>query len=514
MSENQPSPPPTPTNQVLKEVSPAERVVNAVKRSEQDVVSYTGQADEAKKIADLYSRTAAVQEGMGSLTQASRENTTGRLQEIQKQQQEKSFLSKALSKLTGEAGTAQAEEKNLLAEIARLKEVEQKQAESVVEQKEQAKQEGEFSETKIKAATHSEVVADANKLNVTQEEAGKKPWEERVVPIQTSPELTQTLNKQDELSKTLKFYSEHKYSAEQPQYLLTSEIREELKDGFLKQRGILGYQQTIFIITKATEAKRTELNEYSKLTNPDPERLKKLKNTLIEQEDYLIKETGRVNNKIENKIVEITPVYEEIVKLTDEENIPVSQHLVTRAIIEGFSITADQNMNRGEELVKEKKGYYSSSDTGYYAIGAANLKEFFERRKNIPEKNRLPYIIAYAAGALANGAPARMVDHLRLWIAENTPVAQTERVRENGEWVDKISDPTVLGFGYFIGKSLYDYQERGTRNKALVETITKGNNIAMRVYDGLEAKYQYDMVNHFGGGYGRPNLKVPQLIKE
>lgn len=309
-----------------------------------------------------------------------------------------------------------------------------------------------------KTARHASTVAEANKSNVTKEEEEKKPWEERIVPIQGSEALKNALDRQTELSRGLKFYAEHGYSAE-PQHLIPLPLAELLKESI----------------------------------------------------SYRIKG----NQQIEKKIVDITPLYEEIIKLSDEKGIPVSQNLIARAVTEGLHITDHLRSSEVWNFVSDKLGSRAtSSNIGYYEIGAANLEKFFAQRKNIQGENRLPYVIAYAAGALVNEAPRHMIQHLRNWIAETIPVAQTETVRENGQWVQKPKEPAPLGYGYFINHNPYDLEKFGTRDKGVVEAIIKANETALKIFDTLREKRRFDMEKHYvsGLGYGRVELKAPRLI--
>jgi hypothetical protein len=125
-------------------------------------------------------------------------------------------------------------------------------------------------------------------------------WQERVVPIEVSKTGKESLSRQSVISDTLKFYDSedvkglefNKYQAE-PKYLMPAPLINKLRQIIKNNKG--GY--------------------YS----------------------------GQGDKKIDQALIGITPLYEQIVRISEEKGVPMSENLIIAAFTEGLNITSEIN---------------------------------------------------------------------------------------------------------------------------------------------------------------------------
>lgn len=146
-----------------------------------------------------------------------------------------------------------------------------------------------------------------------------------------------------------------------------------------------------------------------------------------------------------------------------------------------------------------------STGVGYYTIGAAQLNNFFNKHQ-IPEgEARVPYILAYTSGALANGVPMYLGPISRDWLADALPCERTETVRRDGSWVEESRPAMPRGLGSFIIKrddpessGSWTIQREGTTDRGLADVMKKAGDIVRSVYEKFkERRVDYSVVQHF-----------------
>ncbi|MCX6705369.1 MAG: hypothetical protein NT162_03495 [Candidatus Woesebacteria bacterium] len=327
-------------------------------------------------------------------------------------------------------------------------------------------------------------------------------------PTEISSKMTEALKQQD----VIKVYAEFGYPVEGAK-LPTKELFDNLRDFVyqLKFKPGIEENQKSFEGQKTYLAENREYLEKNGYAKGYEDRIKQWTENLPKR----IRDAEMASAEV---VLNITPFIEVATEICDKENIPLSQRLMETAIKEGMQITQGvegKYLQEAWNFVKEKKnGSVSSNDVAYYAIGASQLDKFFKNRPNIEGRNRLPYVIAYAAGALANGAPSSMPYHLRNWLSETIPGAGIDSNREGGKWVVKQTEPYARGFGYFLsdGRDRNQYDEGQTYERGWVDIVTEANEIALKIYDKLGEKRRFNAQNNYkSGSYGRPQFGVPVL---
>jgi hypothetical protein len=427
--------------------SPEQRVINTINQhQEASTQALSGKVGIDKKATEVEAQLSSLAE--------KNQQITHNLETLQNTQQERGILGKLGSFITGQSVVEQKQAQSLQKKLTNLETQE-------TGLKGEAEHLGETKKVLEKKFLRESTLTEANKRNISRHEEGKKPPEERVVPITTSPEMRQALDRQREISDSIKFYAEYNYSDE-PKYLMPVSLIGQLKQS--------------------------------------------------------IKESGRYINVpdkiIEKTIVEITPLYKEIIKLADEKKIPVNLNLINKAFTEGINITYSIGSSSVADFISEKLGKRAGwLDTSYYAMGAANLDRFFEKRKNIQGENRLPYVIAYATGVLVNKAPYRTAELLRDWIAETVPVPRKEIVYEKGQFVEKDLGSLPLGYGFFI-KRQDDLKE--TRDEGVIEAMKVAREIVVNIDLTYKEKQLYKMREGFFSFFGiqEHDLEIPHLIMD
>ncbi len=402
------------------------------------------------------------------------------LSEIQRQTKENQFF--GLGKLFGkkEREVQRAEDEQKMAEIrSKLEQV----TEADKQNQQDLQETNEAISQNEKKAKHAEELVRANELGG---------------PMRTSEGMREALQKQD----SVKFYQEAGYPIENADYLLPMPIINKLIDELQKpelSREIDSVDSYFRI--KKTVAERKERIESETATQHDID-------SFPEDKSWLEKTKESVRNEAIQMVVKMTPFYEEIVKLVDKEKIPLSQNLIVNAMLEGLKITRGISGEYALEAVnftKQRKGeYISGGDVGYSEVGASQLDKFFSYRKNIQGRNRLPYVLAYGAGALCNKNVMHQALHLRNWLAETIPTPKTEQVRKNGEWVTEQSEPISRGFGHIM---LEEPISRGwqitTKDKGWYEAVKEANEICREISQSLRQKRLIDAQRHFTSGFQR-----------
>jgi hypothetical protein len=326
-------------------------------------------------------------------------------------------------------------------------------------------------------------------------------------PTEISSKMTEALKQQD----VTKAYAEFGYPTENAK-LPTKELFDNLRD-FVYQ---LKFKPGIEENQKAFEGQKTYLAENREYLEKNGY-AKGYEDRIKQWTENLPKRTRDAEMASAEVVLNMTPFIEITTEICDKENIPLSQRLMETAIKEGMQITQGvegKYLMEAWNFVREKKGSVTSNDVGYYAIGASQLDKFFKNRPNIEGRNRLPYVIAYAAGALANGAPANMPDHLRNWLSETIPGPGAESIREGGKWVVKQTEPHARGYGYFLsdGRERNQFDEGQTYEQGWVDIVTEANEIALKVYDKLGERRRFNAQNNYkSGSIGRPQFGVPIL---
>ena len=474
-------------NEIAAPAERAERVVRVIKGNE-------AKAEIQLKNADTSRSQANIRQAEALNLRAAESDLKSQIKRAEDIQATRSLLKKLEAGITGKAKSERNKSEML------KKELQVKIILAEIAEKQKTESESE-TEKATRAGVHAGTVAEANKRNISADSgrrSGETPkklseaervkrkkqaaiefqssspeeqktikekkrdvdWQERVVPIEVTKSGKESLDRQSVISETLKFYDSedvkdfNKYQAE-PKYLMPLPLINKLKQ----------------IVTA------DERGYYSK----------------------------QGDKKINEVLIGITPLYEQIVRLSESKGVQMNEQLIIKAFTEGLNITKNIGKRSTWDFVKEKKGReIGSSDVGYYDVSAATMEEFFSNRKNIVGEARLPYILSYAAGELVNNAPAHVVLDLRNLISEAIPVEHNS------------GEKSPLGFGYSIKNNTFNLEGSSTYDKGVVEAFTKANEITLNVFDTLKEKRRFDMESKFasGMGSGRPDFsrQTPQLV--
>jgi hypothetical protein len=327
-------------------------------------------------------------------------------------------------------------------------------------------------------------------------------------PLEASSKMTEALKQQD----VIKVYAEFGYPVENAK-LPTKELFDNLRNFVYELKFKPGIEEN----QKSFEGDKTYLAENREYLEKNGY-AKGYEDRIKQWTENLPKRTRDAEMASAEVVLNVTPFIEVATEICDKENIPLSERLLETAIKEGMQITQGvegKYLQEAWNFVKEKKnGSVTSNDVAYYAIGASQLDKFFKYRPNIEGRNRLPYVIAYAAGALANGVPSSMPHHLRNWLSETIPGPGGDGVREGGKWVVKQTEPHARGYGYFLsdGRERNQFNEGQTYEQGWVDIVTEANEIALKIYDKLGEKRRFNAQNNYKSSmYGRPQFGVPVL---
>ncbi len=220
----------------------------------------------------------------------------------------------------------------------------------------------------------------------------------------------------------------------------------------------------------------------------------------------------------EKKTLNVMPFMEQALKFAAENGLEVSERALMKAFGEGARITdcvSGPDVSNAFNFVVEKKATTRDrvgwSNVGYYEMGAFQLDRFFRNNKKIVGMNKIPYILMYAAGALANGAPMHMADHLRNWLNDSIPAKGMDVVFKDEKWEPKQDEePKELGLGYlatsFDRNQITDQTYRQKTNKpGMVEVAQKSADLVNDALQALRDRRRYDIERNFlsGVNYGR-----------
>lgn len=477
--------------------SPAERVVRVIEKNE-------AKSKAKLEIANTLHSEANAQQTEASDLRAAERDLESQIESAKGIQATRDLLEKLMARITGKAELERSELETLEKKLQKLQ-YEIALAEEA--EKRKTKYESE-AEKATKASVHAKTVADANRRNIsadTGRRSGETPrklseeervarkkqaaakfqelnpdeqkrikekernvdWQERVVPIELTESGKESLKRQSEISETLKFYGSenvedfNKYQADELKYLMSPSLIDKLKQ-----------------IIKTNK-----------------------------EDHYSGASDEKIDEEINKLLIGITPLYEQIVRLSESKDIQIDEQLIIKAFTEGLNITKNKNKDSVYRFVRQKKGReIGPMDVSYYAISAATMQEFFDVRKNIVGEERLPYILAYAAGELVNNALPYVALDLRNLISEVIPVEHNS------------GEKSPLGFGYSLTNNILNYDGvLTTRDEGVVSAFTQANKIVLDIFDKLMEKRQFEIVKRFtfGMGFGRPDFSrlTPLLVR-
>lgn len=358
-------------------------------------------------------------------------------------------------------------------------------------------EEVEIEQRERQTATHESTVAEANRRNIGPDNY--------VSPIEPSAGMTEALKKQDEIAAPLKeeavrnaetqsFYKEIGHEAE-PQYLLPPEIVKEIKEALemrVKDRGSwveADYHQHLGKIEAETAQIAAILTDkehnYSSMQEfYDME--KKLLDLKRGKESYL-KSLKTYQTEQNKHVGEVTACFEAAAKVAEEMGVELNLHLFVKAFQEGMQIFS-KGSNEGWRKATQVFGRQASaSEVGYHEMGAALLENFFQFRPKIQDKAKIPYIMAFAAGAMEFGSGLDIADHMRKWVAASVNVSQTEVTQRDGQ---RNEETTVkpLGFDKFFDPYIKrTISQGGNAYPSIIEGLKIGNDVAIQLVTALEA---------------------------
>jgi len=319
-----------------------------------------------------------------------------------------------------------------------------------------------------KTAAHAATVAEANKKNITAEK-GKQPWEQRVVTQQATETLTHFLEKQ----QSLKFYQEQGYSPAETKYLFSPKTIATLRTGIIEKR----YASTLAENQGLLLRYQNELDEIKR----SGERVSTyaLERNIKEQTGHLQKITATVNSEADRAVVNMTPFYEETVRYAEENKLKFDEKFFAKMAIEGMAIFDHQN--EGRDLL-QGNGQRNIGIVGYHAMGAAHLGRLFYGR-TLQGYDRIPYVIAYAAGDLVSGFDDYSAENLRRWLAETVPVTSVRQP----DWMSEALNSKSLGYGHFLMADtdrLADvYQSPANASAGEITAVNYANEIVKKIRD-------------------------------
>jgi hypothetical protein len=221
--------------------------------------------------------------------------------------------------------------------------------------------------------------------------------------------------------------------------------------------------------------------------------------------------------QINHRLNMMTAFYDSAIEYADAHGVQVDMQKLIEAIRQGEHITDDIEGRGVWDFIANKIGErdrMSASYIGYYGIGAYQLENFLRRIGIPPGEAQIPYIIAYAAGAIDNGAPQDMEHHLKHWLVDTLPSTHTTRVRDNSQWVDKQSEPAPRGLGsaYLFDRQreYWGVEHDGTNDPGLAEVMKKAGDTVRSIGQKMRE------MRAFGFDYSFQAHKItdPRLIKK
>jgi hypothetical protein len=292
--------------------------------------------------------------------------------------------------------------------------------------------------------------------------------------MRTSEGMREALQKQD----SIKMYNEFNYPIEDASHIFPYNMVKQLV-------GEMEKMEDSFTTVKDFRKLQEKIQE-SQLSAVEGENTNIDKNQFEKDIKSLSEQKKLVDQEVRAAIVGMTPFYEEIIKIADEEDLQISQKLLTKMILEGMK--ADDAFE-AQGFTRKTLGVSNPDNLELYlAKGEAQLEMFFNKYDYIRGPEMLPYIIAYGAGKLhsSDSISRNISESLRNWLAESIPVPDIDRIWENGEWVTKETKPTERGFGYVL-KAFGEFRNGRNRDKAfdVRDSQDKGWVTALDKADGI-----------------------------
>lgn len=214
----------------------------------------------------------------------------------------------------------------------------------------------------------------------------------------------------------------------------------------------------------------------------------------------------------------MSAINEVALEYADSHGIPVDEQVLINAYTQGRKIVdgvmgSDSRAVRDFFSFRKESEHFSINEIGYYAIGSFQLDRFF-KRYNIPEgEARVPYILAYSAGALTTDAPRIVAPILRDFIADTLPYEEMRRVRKNSEWTEEVQPAKSRGLGSFITprnpNSSWDIQMNGTKDKGLADVMKKAGDITRDIDSKFKRRRVASLVIE---NFGINNVRDPQVV--
>lgn len=208
----------------------------------------------------------------------------------------------------------------------------------------------------------------------------------------------------------------------------------------------------------------------------------------------------------DNQIRMVTAFHETAIDYAADSNQTLDPKTLTEIEQAGMQITHLLNSSQVDNFIAHRKGEPAqTTDVTYYSVGACQLEEFFNSRAIPPGESRIPYIIAYAGGVMANGSPRDVAHQVRNWIADTLPTEepQTEpKPRRLGSFITSRSPDSSV---------IFESPTGGTTDRGLFNTMRRANSIVKSVFEGISPRLMdIDQVTQIN----LSSLRPPQFIKE
>jgi len=457
---------------------PAERVVRVIKNNE--VKSEAG----SKGVNNLTSK-ALLQQSEATALRAAETDLRSQIQSSEEMKATRGLLKKIEMGITGRGKV----ERSKLGDLKNRLQSKIAEAESTEKQKTESDSKAEKT---AKYGVHASTVAEANKRNVSKESKGSKPWKERVVPItvsettnQNMPTMKDALKGQDRLAEQIKFYSEHKYSAE-PKYTFPIEEVRDLRQRLVKYQH--GKRNTPLnnidqeLHKNADEVRQlesrslgTNLKDEQKTTYQ--RQLEEAKKTLESNQKKREQLIAQATKEADRHIISSMPFYESAVRYAEEKGKLIDKRQFADGVLQGLDIFADNQTISTRIFEKKGRRNVGTMTAGYYGAGASRFDERFNNYKgesNVKVEDKIAYEIGYCAGAVIDQHSAHLAQHLRQWLAETILVSD-----------GKSDNETALDIGYFVDKNAFDIQRKGTGDIKLANALNEAAKITSAINKGL-----------------------------
>lgn len=207
----------------------------------------------------------------------------------------------------------------------------------------------------------------------------------------------------------------------------------------------------------------------------------------------------------ERKVLDVLPIVESATKYCQENGVELYEGRMQRALALGFNITeglpSGKDRDEVKHFVEQKKGrHVGREDITFYEIGAYQLDKFFTEEK-LEGEERIPYVMSYVAGAIANGSSEHVAQFARNWLAEVIPVSNLDQKFSGGSWQPSEAKQT-LGLGYACTEGVRNTNsifEGTTSSSGLVEVAEISNKLVGEIYASLGRRSRLDARKQFVG---------------